>query len=162
MGPEYLARVGQLDPMLLSPIRHRGHDTQADLAILRSPDALTRARTGVINHVRRSAKAVGVRVPSCGTANFHRKAEGESSDALQSVLLPLVDVTGKTTSRIREFDRLIEVISEACYPETALLCQVSDVGPLTTLWYILTLESPNRFPMSRAGRSQSRPGGPQT
>lgn len=147
---EYLARVGRLDPKLLAPIRHRGQDAQADLAILRSRDALVRTRTGLINHVRGSVKAVGGRLPSCGTASFHRKAEGEIPEALQSALLPLVDVIGEMTARIWEFDRLIEAISEADYPETALLRQVPGVGPVTALCYILTLEDPDRFPTSRA------------
>ncbi|MBU2603775.1 MAG: IS110 family transposase [Actinobacteria bacterium] len=33
---EYLARVGRLDPALLAPLTHRGAETQADLALVRS------------------------------------------------------------------------------------------------------------------------------
>jgi len=45
VNAQYLARVGRLDPALLAPLRHRRAETQADLALLRSRDALVRART---------------------------------------------------------------------------------------------------------------------
>ncbi len=54
---EQLARLGRFDPKLLAPIRHRGAETQADLQMLRSRDALIRSRTALINHVRGSVKA---------------------------------------------------------------------------------------------------------
>ncbi len=69
---EYLARVGRLDPVLLSPLVHRDASAQSDLAIIRSRDALVKARTALINHVRGSVKAVGERLPSCSTNAFPR------------------------------------------------------------------------------------------
>ena len=54
---EHLARLGRFDPKLLFPIRHRGATAQADLQVLRSRDALVRARTALINHVRGAVKA---------------------------------------------------------------------------------------------------------
>ena len=42
---EILARLARLDPDLLSPIHHRSPQAQADLAVLRSRDALVRSRT---------------------------------------------------------------------------------------------------------------------
>lgn len=147
---EYLARVGRLDPQLLAPVRHRGEDAQADLAILRSRAALVRSRTALINHVRGAVKAVGGRLPSCGTPSFHRKVEGEIPEQLDAALLPLVDTIGQLSERIAEYDRLIKEISEVDYPETALLRQVPGVGPVTALCYILTLEDPDRFPSSRS------------
>lgn len=42
---ETLARLARLDPDLLSPIHHRSPQAQADLAVLRSRDALVRSRT---------------------------------------------------------------------------------------------------------------------
>lgn len=147
---EYLARVGRLDPRLLAPVQHRGKDAQADLAIIRSRAALVRARTALINHVRGAVKAVGGRLPSCGTASFHRKAEGEIPEELETALLPLVDTIGQLSEQITGCDRQIAKISETEYPETALLSQVPGVGPVTALCYILTLEDPDRFPSSRS------------
>jgi transposase len=39
-----LARLARVDPELLYPIDHRGEESQAHLAIIRSRDALVRAR----------------------------------------------------------------------------------------------------------------------
>jgi transposase len=55
---EQLARLGRLDPQLLSPIQHRGIEAQEDLALLRSRDSLVAARTTLINHVRGVVKSV--------------------------------------------------------------------------------------------------------
>ena len=54
---EQLARIGRFDPKLLSPVQHRSAAAQADLQVLRSRDALVRARTALINHVRGAVKA---------------------------------------------------------------------------------------------------------
>ena len=42
---ENLARLARLDPKLLYPLRHRGEDSQAHLASIRSREALVNART---------------------------------------------------------------------------------------------------------------------
>ncbi len=62
---ETLARLARLDPELLSPIHHRSPQAQADLAVLRSRDALIRSRTLLINHARGIVKSSGARLPSC-------------------------------------------------------------------------------------------------
>jgi Transposase len=47
-----LARLARIDPMLLSPVRHRGAEAQADLAVIRARRALVKARTMLINAAR--------------------------------------------------------------------------------------------------------------
>ena len=49
---ENLARLARLDPKLLYPLKHRGEEGQAHLAIIRSREALVGARTQLVNHVR--------------------------------------------------------------------------------------------------------------
>jgi transposase len=51
---ELLARLGRLDPSLLSPIVHRGEEAQRDLVLLRARDGLVRSRTQLVNQVRGS------------------------------------------------------------------------------------------------------------
>jgi transposase len=48
---ENLARLARLDPKLLYPLKHRGEDSQAHMAIIRSREALVSARTQLVNHV---------------------------------------------------------------------------------------------------------------
>ena len=62
---ESLARWGRSDPRMLRPVKHRGEDTQVDLAHVRSRDQLVGTRTKLINHVRRAVKSMGSRIPKC-------------------------------------------------------------------------------------------------
>ena len=72
---ETLARLARLDPALLSPIHHRSPQAQADLAVLRSRDAIVRCRTLLINHTRDIVKASGSRLPSCSADSFAHPAD---------------------------------------------------------------------------------------
>ena len=146
---EMLARIARFDPGLLSPIRHRGEQAQADLAMIKARDVLVRTRTGLVNHVRGILKSMGIRIPSCGTPNFAKKARGHLPDILLDMLLPVIDQIEAITEKIEDYDRKIRMLSERRYPETFLLSQVPGVGPITSLAFILTLEDPQRFEKSR-------------
>ena len=52
LDAENLARLARVDAKLLYPLKHRGEDSQAHLAIIRSREALVGSRTQLINHVR--------------------------------------------------------------------------------------------------------------
>lgn len=146
---EYLARVGRLDPKLLSPVRHRGAQARADLAVIRTRDILVRARTKLVNHVRGTVKAVGGRVPRCSTASFPKRAVEGIPEVLGSTLMPVLEMIRELTQQIRAYDRQIERLCEERYPEAELLRAVPGVGALTALCFILTLEDPTRFRRSR-------------
>jgi transposase len=60
---ENLARLARLDPKLLYPLKHRGEECQAHMAIIRSREALVSARTQLVNHVRGAVKSFGARLP---------------------------------------------------------------------------------------------------
>jgi transposase len=49
---ENLARLARVDPKLLYPLKHRGEDSQAHMALIRSRQALVDCRTQLVNHVR--------------------------------------------------------------------------------------------------------------
>lgn len=147
---ETLARLGRMDPQLLRPITYRGAKTQADLALLRSRDALVRSRTLQINHVRGVVASNGGRLPKCSAESFHRKAADHVPQELSVALDPLLEMIAALTSKIRALDAEIERVSQQRYPETKLLRQVTGVGPLTALAYVLILEDPRRFHTSRS------------
>jgi transposase len=146
---ETLARLARLDPSLLSPIHHRSPQAQADLAVLRSRDALVRSRTLLINHVRGIVKSFGDRLPSCSANYFAKKVASDIPEPLQPALIPILETIASLSQQIRTYDQQIEALCESKYPETKLLRNVSGVGPLTALAYTLTLEDPQRFPKSR-------------
>ena len=147
---EKLARQARADTELLHPIEHRSEDSQAHLALIHSREALVRSRTQLINHVRGTAKSLGVRLPGCAAKSFHKKVYEHLPADLVESLGPIVETVASLTEQIKDYDRLIE--RKACeeYPETELLRQVPGVGPLTALTFALTLEEPHRFEKSRS------------
>ena len=146
---ETLARVGRSDPSLLRPIRHRGAQAMADRSLLRSREILVRCRASLVNHVRAVVKTVGARLPSCGTAQFARRARGRLPEELQEALEPILDTIQELTERIRAYDRRMERVAAERYPQTALFEPIDGVGPITRLAYVLSLDDPHRFARSR-------------
>ncbi len=146
---ENLARLARLDPKLLYPLKHRGEECQAHLAIIRSREALVSCRTQLVNHVRGAVKSFGYRLPKCPAKSFHDKVVEHIPEALWPALEPILETIGSLTQRIREYDRQLETICQEHYPETDLLRQVEGVGALTALTFVLTLEDPYRFAKSR-------------
>jgi transposase len=147
---ENLARLARVDPKLLYPLKHRGEESQAHMAIVRSREALVSARTQLVNHVRGAVKSFGARLPKCPAVSFHNKAPEHIPEALLPALGPILETIGSLTRRIRQYDRRLEAIAEEHYPETELLRQVEGVGPLTALTFVLTVEDPYRFEKSRS------------
>jgi transposase len=147
---ENLARLARVDPKLLYPLKHRGEDSQAHMAIVRSRQALVDCRTQLVNHVRGAVKSFGARLPKCPARSFHKRAKEHIPEALLPALGPILEQIGSLTERISDYERKLEVISKEHYPETELLRQVEGIGPLTALAFVLTLEDPYRFEKSRS------------
>jgi hypothetical protein len=63
---ENLARLARLDPKLLYPVEHRGEDSQAHMAIVRSRQALVGCRTQLVNHVPKERSSPSG--PACPSA----------------------------------------------------------------------------------------------
>jgi transposase len=146
---EMLARLGRIDPDLLSPITHRGIQAQADLAVIRARYALVSSRTMLINHVRGAVKSIGGRLPACDAYMFHKKVGELIPEQLLPALSPLLDTIASLTARIDAMDKRIEALIRDRYPEARGLQQVPGVGPLISLTFILTIGDPHRFKKSR-------------
>jgi transposase len=147
---ENLARLARVDPKLLYPLRHRGEESQAHMALIRSRDALVSSRTQLVNHVRGAVKSFGGRLPKCPARSFHKRTAEHIPEPLLAALAPVLEQIGSLTERIRQYDRRLETSAKEHYPETELLRQVEGVGPLTALTFVLTLEDPYRFERSRS------------
>lgn len=145
-----LARLARIDPELLSPIRHRSEQAQADLTTIRARALLVETRTALINAVRGLAKAYGERLPSCASYQVCEEMAGALAAPLQAALEPLLAEINSLTQRIREYEGQLEEIAKERYPEVELLKQVQGVGTLIALTFVLTVEDPHRFPRSRA------------
>ena len=87
-----LARLARVGEELLAPVEHRSAEQQADLSVIRSRDALVRARTLLVNAARGIAKGVGHRrrqqtrprrCPQAGATGARRRTTAGSDRAPQ-------------------------------------------------------------------------------
>ncbi|MGI9072603.1 MAG: IS110 family transposase [Bryobacteraceae bacterium] len=144
-----LARLARIDPVLLSPIRHRSCEAHSHLCVIRAREALVTVRTQLINCVRGMVKSHGERLPRCSSDSFSQRIPGLIPAKLRTALLPLCEQIAQVSARIQSYDQVIEQLASNEYSETAPLRSVSGVGALTAITYVLTLEDPTRFTKSR-------------
>ena len=144
-----LARLGRTDPKSLHPIQHRSTEVREDLLVLRAREALVASRTELINTVRALVKTMGARLSSCSSEAFAKKAEMDIPNELRETLQPLLRLIATLNDEIKSYDQKIEQLASEKYSHTQLLRQVTGVGPITALAYVLTLETPLRFARSR-------------
>lgn len=146
---EILARLLRADEKLLFPIQHRGASVQADLAVMRSRDIMVACRTKLINHVRGVCKTVGTKLPKCSAEAFVVRCSERVPESLQTALNPILKQISDLTAQIKTFDREITRMIKR-YPEVERVRQITGVGELTALAFILTVEDPKRILRSRS------------
>jgi len=149
MDAHLLARLARVDPQLLRPIRHRSEQAQADLMTIRIRAALVEARTSLVNAARGFAKAQGDRLPACDADAMGVEKMEALPAGMRERLRPLLEQVESLTEKIKTLETKIEQIARTEYPETALLRQVSGVGTLIALTFVLTVEDRDRFQKSR-------------
>ena len=112
LDAQTLARLARIDPQLLSPVKHRSAQAQADLTVIRARAGLVRARTALVNTARGLAKSYGERLRGCNVRNLNpEKAEGLSPE-LQRALEPLLAGIESLSERIRECNERIEQLAQ--------------------------------------------------
>ena len=62
---------------------------------------------------------------------------------------PVLEQIAEMTLKIKQYDRQILELAQSEYPETQALLKVQGVGHITSLTYVLTLGSKERFKRSR-------------
>lgn len=146
---EQLARLARFDRKMLHEIRHRSENTQRDLQVIRSRDAVVRARSKLVSHVRATVKAHGHRVERCSTDAFSKRARTTLHPAVLEIVTPVLDVIEGLGVTIAGYDKQIETLAAAKYPDTSWLQQIKGVGALTALAFVLILEDATKFRSSR-------------
>jgi transposase len=145
-----LARLARVEPQLLHPVRHRSEACQRALLELKVRDTLVRQRVDLSNSLRFLVKSLGRRLPTGIKANaFTRKARAALDADTAARVEPLLQMIDALSAQIKALDQRLEKLAEETYPDTARLQQVPGVGPITALCYVLSLESPARFPHAR-------------
>lgn len=143
-----LARLARVDPKLLSPVRHRGAEAQADLAVIRARAELVEARTALVNCARGLVKPMGDRLRKCDADQVGGGLAAGLGAEVQKIVEPLLKSVEAISEQIEVYDEKIAEIAQR-YPEVELLTQVYGVGILIGLTYILTIEDAERFQHSR-------------
>jgi transposase len=147
---EKLARWARSDPKLLHPISHRSQDMQADMALLYSRRCLVGARTKLINTARGLVKAYGARLPDCDARGFPKKVKDAVPEPLRPAIEPLLRSIERLSDEIHALDSQVEALAGEKYSrQTGAMRQITGVGALTALAYLLVLRDPYRFRRSR-------------
>ena len=144
-----LARLARIDPELLSPIRHRSAEAQRHLMVIRARAAVVETRTKLVNTARGLVKAAGRRLKRCSVESMNAATARQLDDQLALALRPLLAAVESLHAQIRDYDAQIRELARKHYPEVARLEQVSGVGTLIGLTYVLTIEDAGRFQRSR-------------
>jgi transposase len=152
LDAQTLPRLARVDPELLSPVKHRSVQAQADLMMIRARAGLVRASTGLVNTARGLAKSYGERLRGCNVRNLSPEKAEALSPELQRAPEPLLSAIAESSERICEYNEGIEALAQASYPQVELLKQIKGVGTLIALTFLLTLEDPHRFGKSRDRR----------
>src|SRR5271167_3124616 len=119
MDAQTLARLARIDPQLLSPVKHRSVQAQADLTLIRARAGLVRSRTALVNTARGLAKSYGERLRGCNVRNMNpEKAEGLSPE-LQRALQPLLVALESLSQQIAAYNQRIEQLAQESYPQVA-------------------------------------------
>ena len=149
LDAQLLARVGRMDPTLLSPIRHRGVKAQQDLAVIRARDTLVSARTKLVNSLRGLVKSIGGRLPKQAAKSIGTRTSLRVPEELQEALHPMLLAIEALTDEIKTYDQRVDELARKDHAEVGVLTQVAGVGNLTALAFILTLEDSAHFASSR-------------
>ena len=144
-----LARLARVDPELLHPIQHGSAQAQHDLLGLKLRAALVRTRVNLINAVRFTLKSLGHSVRNPSSESFHKTVLADIPADCLPVVQPLLTVLAQVTEQIKGMERDLVQRSKRDYPATNRLQQISGVGPLTALCFVLKIGDPQRFSRGR-------------
>ena len=146
---EVLARLLRMDPAFLKPIHHRSEKAQLMRSKLLVRRSLVEARTKWINTVRGLLRAFGYRVAGKVPHTFAERVDRmRLPDELRRVIEPLLEQLDLVSGEIaRRDEELADMAREI--PAVERLQQIPGVGPITSLYFVLSIEDPHRFRRSR-------------
>ena len=144
-----LARLARMDPTLLHLVEHGSQEAQQDMLQLKLRDSLVRARVALINAVRFTLKSLGYPVSNPSSERFHKLVLSEVPESIGEMIAQNVAAIAELTQRIKALEVSISRLAAERYPETIYLQQVSGVGPITSLYFVLKVGTPGRFQRTR-------------
>jgi transposase len=143
--------MGHADTSLkqLSPVRPKTKQQLVDRGVITLRRELVASRTALVLSVRGVVKAAGYRLARRSPSSFHKLDLSDLPSDLAAPVSGVMQAIYRLNKEIKELDRKIESIAKERYPMTSLLQQVKGVGPITSLFFVLTIWDPRRFKKSR-------------
>ncbi len=137
------AKIARLGTELPHPVTHISKQAMTERLALSNREQLVQSRKRLIQSVRSIVKSLVCRIDSCSAVRFPavvRDALGTEEGA-QLVIGPMLIAIEGISVSIRQLDEQID----RSHPVTRQLRQITGVGPLTTLAFVLAVEDPLRI-----------------
>ena len=145
LDAEKLARLAQADRKLLHPVKHMTLERQTDLTVLKARDLVVRQRTQLINTIRGLLRAAGHKlIEEEYSTRTIKKCCSALPEYMRPAIMPLLQQICYLDLAIKEYDRLVRKLCKK-YPATKILQQITGVGELTSLAFVLIVGDPHRF-----------------
>ncbi len=80
---------------------------------------------------------------------FHKSVLHEVPDSVEALIAPGVSSIAELSARTKALEIFITRMAAEKYPQTIYLQQISEVGPTTSLCFVLKIENPERFKRTR-------------
>jgi len=146
---EVLARLVRIDPGFLGSVTHRSEEAQRLRSKLTVRTSLVETRTKWINAVRGILRGEGYRVAGGAAKSFpQRVAKLALPDELREVVKPLLTQLDLVNAEIDRREKDLEAVAKEL-PVVAHLRRIPGVGLIVALYYVLSIEDPERFRKSR-------------
>jgi transposase len=146
---EVLARLMRIDAGFLGSVTHRSEQAQLLRSKMTVRSSLVQARTKWTNTIKGILRGFGHRIPGGVHHTLSvRIGKIELPDELQAVIQPLVDQLNLINAEIALCEKGLEEVA-AELPEVAHLRQIPGIGLIVALYFVLTIDDPDRFGKSR-------------
>jgi len=146
---EVLARLVRIDPGFLGSVTHRSEEAQLLRSKLTIRSSLVEARTKWLNTIRGILRGFGYRVPGGTPKTFHERVTRlDLPTDLREVVAPLLAQLELVTAEIEYREDELKAVAEEL-PVVAHLQRIPGVGLIVALYYVLTIDDPERFRRSR-------------
>lgn len=146
---EVLARLGRIDPGFLGKANHRSEEAQLLQTNLTVRSALVKSRANWVRTAQGVLRGFGYRIPGGQSRNFPKRcAKVEIPEELRTAIQPLLDQIEAISEEIERIEKKLETIAEGI-PEVNHLRRIPGVGLLVALYFVLSIDDPERFHRSR-------------
>ncbi len=140
---EKLARLAQADKSLLHPIQHMSEERQRDLTVLKSRELLVAQRTKIVNSIRGQLRSLGYSDKGFTVENM-KNAYDLLPDEIKDLFAPLLQSLNMISHGIKTYDQKINQLCKK-YSATKIVRQITGIGPIISLAFVLIVGNPKRF-----------------